>query len=94
VRENEKDFFRIATCLNTDVFVDIEAGDNMNDIIYKTVTTLNDFDADDRFTELWDVDFSKRTGFSPSQFVKMLQEDKETFQELADKLVMLKQDNY
>jgi len=80
VRENEKDFFRIATPFNNDVFVNIDENDDMNDIVRNTIEVLNDFDIDERFIELWD------NKFSPSQFIRILKEDEETFCNLADKL--------
>ncbi len=41
---------------------------------------------DERFMELWSVDFANRNHFKPSQFLKMLQEDEASFKELAGKL--------
>ncbi|GHT66183.1 hypothetical protein FACS189452_01630 [Bacteroidia bacterium] len=66
--------------------INYENEDEISDIISKTISQLQDFDADEQFMELWSVDFANHNHFSPSQFIKMLQEDEETFRELARKL--------
>jgi hypothetical protein len=81
ITEKNKNFFYIATPLNTDVFIGIEDEDSLEDILYKTIKNLEDFDVDERFIDLWDKDL-----YSPSIFLRMLQEDEVRFQELADKL--------
>jgi len=83
VTESGDDFFRITTSYNTNIFVDIEENDEIQDIICRTIEKLNDFDVDEYFIDEWD------NKFSPSQFIRMLQEDEETFQELAGKLRIL-----
>ena len=50
---------------------------------------LEEFDADNEFMELWDIDFANRNQFKPSQFLKMLQEDEVSFKELTDQLKKL-----
>jgi len=86
VTENEKDFFYIAAPFNSDVFVNIGKNEGICDIILRTIERLEEFDADERFTEWWSTDFAKHNGFSPSQFIGMLKEDEKTFRNLADKL--------
>jgi hypothetical protein len=68
------------------VFVNFEKDDDIDDIVTKTIERFYDFDADERFMDLWNVEFADHTHFLPSQFIKMLQEDEESFRELADNL--------
>ncbi|MDR0206708.1 MAG: hypothetical protein LBI45_05575, partial [Bacteroidales bacterium] len=58
----------------------------IEDIICKTIEQLEEFDADERFTELWSADFAKRNCFTPLQFINMLKEDEASFKELAEEL--------
>jgi hypothetical protein len=71
---------------SSDVFVSIAENDEINDILSRTIERFDDFDADEQFMELWNADFAKDNGFTPSQFIKMLQEDEASLRELADKL--------
>jgi len=71
---------------NSSITIDFETSETIDDIISKTINTLETFDADNEFMELWNTDFAKRNQFKPSQFLKMLQEDEASFKELAGKL--------
>ncbi len=71
---------------NSDVFINIEQTDEIEDIISCTIERFTDFDADERFMELWSREFAEHNHFKPSQFLKMLQEDEASFKELAGKL--------
>ena len=71
---------------NSDVFVNIETDDDIEDIIFRTIERFEDFDTDEQFMELWSVDFAEHNRFSPSQFLRMLQEDEENFRYLAREL--------
>jgi hypothetical protein len=84
--EKEDDYFRIEAPNNADVFVNLEKGDDIDEIISRTIEQLENFDADERFTELWSKEFAGHNHFKPSQFLKMLQEDEASFKELAGKL--------
>jgi len=86
VSEQEKDYFNIEAPNNADVFVNIEKDDNIDDIISRTIERLQDFDADERFTELWSKEFAKQNGFRPRHFIDMLEEDETSFNELAREL--------
>ncbi len=86
VSEREDDYFHIEAPNNADIFISIEKDDTIDDIIPKTITRLEEFDADNEFMELWSVDFASHNHFKPSQFLKMLQEDEASFKELAGKL--------
>ena len=86
VSEQEDDYFYIEAPNNADVFINLETDDDINDILYRTIELLENFDADERFMEIWSKDFAEHNHFKPSQFIRMLQEDEETFRELAYKL--------
>ena len=85
-QEQEDDYFYIEAPNNADVFISIETNDDIDDILTRTIEMLQNFDADERFMELWSVDFAKHNHFKPSQFIKMLQEDEASFKELAVEL--------
>ncbi|MDR0574317.1 MAG: hypothetical protein LBG96_09865 [Tannerella sp.] len=86
VSEQDDDYFCIEAPNNADISVNIEEDDTIEDIVARTIEHLRDFEADERFTEWWSADFAKHNGFSPSQFLRMLQEDEASFRELADNL--------
>ena len=71
---------------NADVFVNIEKADDIDEIISRTIERFEDFDADEQFMELWSKEFAEHNHFTPSQFVRMLQEDEASFKELAREL--------
>jgi hypothetical protein len=89
VSEKENDYFRIEAPNNADVFINIEKEDDMEDIISRTIERLDDFDADERFMELWSKEFAEQNHFTPSRFIKMLQEDERTFKDFAGELRIL-----
>jgi len=60
--------------------------DDIDTIISKTCSQLEDFDADEKFDEYWSVEFGQHNHFRASQFLKMLQDDEKVFTELAEKL--------
>jgi hypothetical protein len=74
---------------DSSVTIDFEIDNTIDEIIFKVMNTLESFDADNEFMELWSVEFAKRNHFKPSQFIRMLQEDEASFKELAKKLRML-----
>jgi hypothetical protein len=86
VVENDDEYFIIEAPNNADQHIWFEKNDDIDVIICKTITELENFDADNRFAELWSVDFANHNHFTPSQFIKMLKEDEETFRNLAWKL--------
>ena len=86
VIEAEDNYFTIQCPRDASVTVMYEKDDDIEDIIAETIKRFEDFDADDEFTELWSVEFAEHNHFSPSQFMKMLQEDEKSLRELANKL--------
>ena len=89
VSEQEDYYFRIEAPKNADVFINLETDDDIDDIISRTIDLLEHFDADERFMELWSKKFAEHNHFTPSQFIRMLQEDEASFKELARKLRIL-----
>jgi hypothetical protein len=86
VTEQGDDYFLVEASNNADVHVWVKENDNINDIISDTARQLEEFDADERFMELWSKEFAEHNHFSPSQFIKMLQEDEKTFRDVAYRL--------
>ena len=86
ILEQEDDYFRIEAPKNADVFINLETDDDIDDILYRTIELLERLDADERFMELWSKDFAEHNHFSPSQFIRMLQEDEASLKELAGEL--------
>ncbi len=86
ISEREDDYFCIEAPNNADVFINLEKKDDIDNIISCTIEQLRDFDADERFMELWSREFAEHNHFTPSQFLNMLQEDEASFKELAEKL--------
>jgi len=89
VTETDEDYFVIEAPNNATWQIQFEKEDDIDDIIYKTKEQLEEFDADERFTDFWSKEFAEHNHFSPSQFIKMLQEDEASFKELAYKLKTL-----
>ena len=84
--ENDKDYFIIQAPNNATWQIQFNKKDEIEDIIYDTIKQLKKFDADDEFTDLWSREFAERNGFRPGQFIRMLQEDEASFEELAMEL--------
>jgi len=84
--EISEEYFIIEAPDNATRQIQFKKDDEIDDIILKTIEQLEEFDADNEFMELWSVDFAKHNHFKPSQFIRMLQEDEETFKGLAYKL--------
>jgi hypothetical protein len=61
----------------------VKVNDNISDIISDTARQLEEFDADEQFMELWSKEFAEHNHFSPSQFIRMLQEDEKSFRGVA-----------
>ena len=86
VVEKYDDCFTIQAPNNATWQIQFDKNDEIDDIISKTIEQLEDFDADERFTDFWSREFAERNGFRPSQFIRMLQEDEASFEELAMEL--------
>ncbi len=86
VVEKYDDCFTIQAPNNATWQIQFDKDDEIEDIIHKTIEQLGEFDADDEFMELWSREFAEHNHFTPSQFLKMLQEDEASFKELAGKL--------
>jgi hypothetical protein len=86
VSDKSEDYFDIYAPNDTVWQIQYAREDEIEDIISKTISQLQNFDADECFEELWEPSFVSQNHFKPSQFIKMLQEDEETFRELAGEL--------
>jgi hypothetical protein len=86
VTETGDDYFIVEASNNADVYVHYEEYYEIEDIVKKAIESFYDFDADERFTELWSKEFADHNHLLPIQFIKMLQEDEESFGELAGEL--------
>jgi hypothetical protein len=82
----EDDNFTVSAPNNAPWQIIFDKDDDVNEIISKAIEQLEEFDADERFTEWWSADFAKHNGFTPRQFIDMLKEDEEIFRELAREL--------
>jgi hypothetical protein len=82
----ESNSIYIQGACDSSVTIDFEIDDTIDEIISKAINTLESFDADNEFMELWSVDFAKHNHFKPSQFIRMLQEDEASFKGLAEKM--------
>ena len=89
VDEIGKDYFVIEAPNNATWQIQFDKEDDIEDIIYKAKEQLDEFDADEKFTDFWNADFAKHNGFTPLQFITMLKEDEASFKELAGKLKKL-----
>jgi hypothetical protein len=86
ITEQDTDYFLVEAPNNADIYVRFDDDDEIENIMSKMIEILQDFDADERFMDLWSKDFAEHNHFSPSQFIRMLQEDEASFKELAYKL--------
>lgn len=66
----------------------VDDHDNLNEsvIAESFINAVNDFDPDDTFNELWSPELGERSSLKPSEFIKMLTEDKDYYEEKALKL--------
>ena len=84
--EAEDNYFTVQCPRDASVTVMYEKGNDIEDIITEAITRFEDFDTDEQFMELWSVEFAEHNHFSPSQFIRMLQEDEASLKKLAYKL--------
>ena len=84
--EKGEDYFVVQAPNNATWQIQFDKDDEIDDIFSKTIKQLKEFDADNEFMELWSVDFAEHNHFTPSQFIRMLQEDEASFKELAREL--------
>jgi hypothetical protein len=52
--------------------------------VYKKV--IENFDVDEEFEMLWSTEFGKHNGFSPREFIRILEEDEAYFKEQLNEL--------
>lgn len=50
---------------------------------YRCKIVVNEFDVDEKFNELWDVEFGKHNGFTAREFMELLDRDFEFFEDVA-----------
>jgi hypothetical protein len=86
VFDKEDDCFTIEAPNNATWQIQFEKDDDIREIIYKAIDQLEEFDADESFTEYWNFEFAKQNGFTPLSFITMLKKDEKGFRELADRL--------
>jgi len=77
--EKSDDFFHIFTFNSTYLRVGFDEDDDIDDIIKNTITTLNNFWADEEFGMIWDAERDT----SPSILIKSLKADEKHFEQLA-----------
>jgi hypothetical protein len=83
ILETGDDYFTVECPNDAAVTVDYDTGDSIDKIIDKTIECFEDFDADERFTELWCQEFHAHNHFSPRQFINMLSADEQFLHEMA-----------
>jgi hypothetical protein len=76
--------FHSAICLDFD-FGDIEITERA--LMLAFIKGAIDFTADAEFDEIWSSDFGNHNGFTPSAFLRMLQEDEAFFLETAIRFI-------
>lgn len=54
--------------------------------LIKAIKTIEAFDPEETFNELWSPDFGKHNNFTPFQFVEILKEDEQFFKEEKEQL--------
>lgn len=58
----------------------------MSTYIKHTIKTIDCFDPEDTFNELWSTEFGEHNGFTAFQFVDILKEDEQFFKEEKERL--------
>jgi len=91
VFDKAKDYFFVEAPNNAGWQIQFEKDDDIENIISKTIEQLEEFDADEKFTEYWSADFAKHNAFTPLQFITMLKKDENTFGYLARELKKIEQ---
>ena len=84
--EKGEDYFVVKAPNNATWQIQFDKDDEIDDIISKTIKQLEEFDADNEFMELWSKEFAEHNSFTPSQFIRILQEDEASFKGLAREL--------
>jgi len=54
--------------------------------LIKTIKTIEAFDPEETFNELWSPEFANHNNFSPFQFMEILKKDEQFFKEEKDRL--------
>jgi len=54
--------------------------------LIKTIKTIEAFDPEETFNELWSPEFANHNNFSPFQFMEILKKDEQFFKEEKDQL--------
>lgn len=54
--------------------------------LIKAIKTIDGFDPEETFNELWSPEFANHNNFSPFQFVEILKEDEQFFKKEKDRL--------
>ena len=86
VLDKAEDNFFIEAPNNVFWQVLFDKDDKIEDIISKTIKQLEEFDADENFSEYWSAYFAKQNNFTPLHFITILKKGEEIFRELAREL--------
>ena len=84
--QNDEIYMVVEAPNNATMGYSVPEGSTMEDVYELNIAHMEDFDADDEFTEMWSREFGEHNGFSPSGFLEMLQEDEEYFRKTAKQL--------
>ena len=85
VTESDEDYFVVQAPNNATWQIQFDKGDDIDEVIYKTIEQLREFDADEQFADWWHRDFE----YPPLRFITMLKEDEASFNDLARELSKL-----
>jgi hypothetical protein len=58
----------------------------MNKVTEVNIDLIENFDVDEEFEMLWSTEFGKHNGFSPREFIRILEEDEAYFKEQLNEL--------
>lgn len=61
----------------------IQSGATRKEALEEIIDYAEDFDADREFDETWSRDFANQNGFTPREFMSMLQEDQQFYRDTA-----------
>lgn len=66
----------------------VDDHNNLNEAVIaeSVINAVNNFDPDEEFNELWSPEYGEYNKFKPSEFIKMLTDDKEYYEEKAQEL--------
>jgi len=84
--EMEDDSLLIQIHLTSSIAIWFEEKDSIHDIILRTIEYFEDFSTDNEYNKFLQSDYVKQYGYTPSECIKMLVSDEESFHNLAKEL--------